>query len=742
MSWLGRWLARLGKLGLVLVLLAALVVVGFFASLPEIVRQVAVRQVPKTIGRPISIEDIDLNLFSGHLAIKKLRLGERDGRQTFVEFERLEARLGLWAIVRRNIRIRDLRLVGPVVRIVRGENGEFNFQDLMPAVEARPLAREPTKWTFTLDHAAIERGRVVVEDRAVSPTADWSIQDLALETSGVSTRPNSPPGRLKGSLRLGAAALEIKWDSFEQAPVKVAGTVRLTGFNLTRMRPYLPPTFSPAASGTLGIDLKVAYTRTEQGLQSARASGEAAVENAALIAPSTTDTLVGLTRLKVELKQFDLEGREVALSLVELTGFDARLRRDKTGQIDLLAIFSKPADEAAAAKTEPPPAASALSKAEPAPAPATPPTPPPAEAAPPPWKVRVEKIKIDDAKLALTDESVQPAVRFAAVLGTDLAVEYAPTAAGESTVAANGAVTVSSVALDRPGSKETLVSLTSLGVGLKRFDLAGREVTLSRVELTGLDARIRRGKTGDLDIVTIATGGGTAAAPAAKPAPPRPAAAPSPAPSQPAAKPWKVTVEQTRIGSAKAAFVDETTNPAAQLTVTKLDVGVDNLTWPVRGPASLTLSAALPGNGTLKVKGPVVLDPFDAQLTIAIRDAAIEPYQPYIPLPVRFKGRFNGDSKNRLAFKGGKTIIASKGTNWAEQFEARMPDADHALIAIERMDLVDIDFDWPTKAIVAKAGFKRPAIEIERSEDGTLDIVKAFGGPAAPTVPNPKDQPV
>src|SRR5262245_63261697 len=69
-----------------------------------------------------------------------------------------------------------------------------------------------------------------------------------------------------------------------------------------------------------------------------------------------------------------------------------------------------------------------------------------------------------------------------------------------------------------------------------------------------------------------------------------------------------------------------------------------------------------------------------------------------------------------------------------------MPDADHALIAIERMDLVDIDFDWPTKAIVAKAGFKRLAIEIERSEDGTLDIVKAFGGPAAPTVPNPKDQ--
>src|SRR5262249_56352628 len=109
-------------------------------------------------------------------------------------------------------------------------------------------------------------------------------------------------------------------------------------------------------------------------------------------------------------------------SLVELTGFDARLRRDKSGQIDLLAIFSKPADEAAAAKTGAPPV-NAPSKAEPAPAPATPPTPPPAEAAPKPWKVGVAKIKIAGAKLALTDESVQPAARFAAVLGAGRAAE-------------------------------------------------------------------------------------------------------------------------------------------------------------------------------------------------------------------------------------------------------------------------------------------------------------------------------
>src|SRR5574342_268251 len=192
MAWLRRWLLRLGKLGLVLAVLAVLVVTGFFASLPEIVRQVAVRQVPKAIGRQLSIEDIDLNLFTGYVAVKKLRLAEPEGAEAWVEFERLEARLSLWWLVRRDIHVRDFRLVAPAVRIVRGENGELNFQDLLPGVKQADIAREPTKWTFTMEHAAIERGQLIVEDRAVSPAADWSVRDLEIETSGVSTRPNSP----------------------------------------------------------------------------------------------------------------------------------------------------------------------------------------------------------------------------------------------------------------------------------------------------------------------------------------------------------------------------------------------------------------------------------------------------------------------------------------------------------------------------------------------------------------------
>jgi len=159
---------------------------------------------------------------------------------------------------------------------------------------------------------------------------------------------------------------------------------------------------------------------------------------------------------------------------------------------------------------------------------------------------------------------------------------------------------------------------------------------------------------------------------------------------------------------------------------------LESLAWPVVGPASLAAGANLPGGGRLDIKGSLIPQPLDVTWTMAVRDAPIEPYQPYLPVPARFSGRYNGDSKNRVAFKDGKTILTSKGTSWADKFEARFPDAQRPTLTIERMDLVNIDFDWPKSVSVAKAGFRRPQAEIERGKDGHLDIVKLFGGPAAP----------
>src|SRR4030081_3424318 len=81
-----------------LIVLAALLVVGiaFVWSLPEIVKWQALTQIPAITGRAAAIEDIDINLFTGRVAIKKFRLAEPDPAQAFVELERLGGRVGAW----------------------------------------------------------------------------------------------------------------------------------------------------------------------------------------------------------------------------------------------------------------------------------------------------------------------------------------------------------------------------------------------------------------------------------------------------------------------------------------------------------------------------------------------------------------------------------------------------------------------------------------------------------------------
>jgi hypothetical protein len=57
-------------------IVAVVIVLGgvFLAVLPGIVRRVAMAQVPKLTGRVLLLDDVDLNLFKGHLALKGVKV--------------------------------------------------------------------------------------------------------------------------------------------------------------------------------------------------------------------------------------------------------------------------------------------------------------------------------------------------------------------------------------------------------------------------------------------------------------------------------------------------------------------------------------------------------------------------------------------------------------------------------------------------------------------------------------------
>src|SRR6266704_6286928 len=154
---------------------------AFLWALPELIRRQAITRIPVMTGRAASIEDIDLNLFTGRLVIKNFRLAERDPSKAFVEFERMEARWSWPSLLGAHIRLKDVRLVAPTVQLARTSPTEFNFSDLLGLIPPADPKAKPSRWKFTMERLGLVLGSVVLRDEAVSPPAVWRIRGLTID---------------------------------------------------------------------------------------------------------------------------------------------------------------------------------------------------------------------------------------------------------------------------------------------------------------------------------------------------------------------------------------------------------------------------------------------------------------------------------------------------------------------------------------------------------------------------------
>jgi uncharacterized protein involved in outer membrane biogenesis len=583
-----------------LTLLAVVCLLGlggaFLWALPEIVRRVALAQIPKHTGRAAAIEDIDLNLFTGHLAIKNFRLADREGPEPFVAFERLDLRLGLLALLRSHLRIVEITLAAPSVRIVRTAAAQFNFSDLLAGRNEpeRPPPEGGSPWVVTVERLTVTRGRALADDRAAAPPAAWTIQDLGIEAAGLSTRPGAPPGRLIAQAKLDEAALALRADPLRIDPLQVNGRLTFDGFEMRRLNPYVYiPMGTPylPRGGRLTLALTAHLESEGEEVRKAVVAGTVSVDGEALAQVGHTDPFLSVNRLGVEIKEVDAIERHLTVASIVLEGLDLTARRDAQGVIDLLAMFQpKPAAAPAGGK------------------------------APPTDK----------------DKAAPPG---------------------------------------SPPPRRLFPIIQTLARGFEQI----------RIE--------------------------------------------------------RITLEPSAV-----RFIDESVKPTTTLALSKLQARIDDLTWPVLGPAQVAISTGMPGGGTLDMKGPVVVQPLDVTLTTVLRDAPITPYQAYIPVPAQLGGRYNGDSVNHIALNNGKLVATSKGNSWAQDVEIRAPGAKQPAISVERMELVGIDFDWPNRAGFARAGFRRPRVEIERAADGSINLRQLFtpvedNGRPAPSQPAPEPSP-
>ncbi|MBQ1851871.1 MAG: DUF748 domain-containing protein, partial [Paludibacteraceae bacterium] len=148
---------------------------------PPIVKSYIQDHDVELIGRKITIEDIDLDVFRGIVVVKNAFLYEQDDSTVMASLKELYADIQMRQILSSRVVADSIKLSGFRVEIY--QNGDrFNFSDIIEhfsTPDSIPADTTPSTWGVILKNILIERSYIHYTD--VQVHSDFGFTDLSLE---------------------------------------------------------------------------------------------------------------------------------------------------------------------------------------------------------------------------------------------------------------------------------------------------------------------------------------------------------------------------------------------------------------------------------------------------------------------------------------------------------------------------------------------------------------------------------
>ena len=300
--------------GLVVAIVAGLI------ALPHVVRRVAAGKIAEATGRPTVIEAVELNLFTGRLLVKAFRLGDRGRPDPFVEFDRLLVRFRLLPLLTGTLRLDEVTLDAPRLRVARTGPAEFNFSDLLVAPAGKeppePAKKKGLPVDVTVGRFTLSGGALQFEDAVVAPPQTWKAEGLAVEVTDLSTRTGAPGGSASVRVTLAGTPIALKASEVRVTPGNARATLTFEGFDLALALPYVPKE-APATltSGRLSASLTLGHTEG-----TSRADGEVRLENLVVVRRGQTAPSLSAPLITVAIKDVVAAGGAITAGRIEVAG--------------------------------------------------------------------------------------------------------------------------------------------------------------------------------------------------------------------------------------------------------------------------------------------------------------------------------------------------------------------------------------------------------------------------------------
>jgi hypothetical protein len=159
--------------------------------------------------------------------------------------------------------------------------------------------------------------------------------------------------------------------------------------------------------------------------------------------------------------------------------------------------------------------------------------------------------------------------------------------------------------------------------------------------------------------------------------------------------------------------------PPARFDLDGVRLRAEALTWPVRAPGRVSVSATVPGGGELRADGVVRLRPATAHLDVRLIGLSVEPWARYVSGSARAAGIGEARVTVRANLEGG---ISATATGMAVVHRLRVTDGGRRLLAAERAEVSGIDAGWPARVTIGRVELRRPTVSVSRDADGVIAL--------------------
>jgi hypothetical protein len=654
-------------------------------------------------------------------------LGVADTRQELVSLEQIavsEIRLH-WPT---QLVVGRILVSGPRGIIERDPSGHFPLTELAgrsgapPAVPAAPVAGSPQRATapsfgVKIDEVVVRDGAVAWRDATVSPPAQFDVSGIEATALGASLRGSvtvphititahdlSTPKNEGRAVRRSPTAgtlLSVEVKDFRLDPIHLQATARVQGLDLSVARVYVPPSAPVIVNrGRASTSVKLALDARD-GL---RVDADSQFEDVAFIKTDESTPLALVPKMAAQVTGFGVREGELQVERLAVDGTinvrdpaakEASSYRASSVQASI-ADLTWPARTAGRLDIQASiPGGGTLTAA--------------GTVRPPPDKTQLQ-VRVVDLDLAPWAQFLPLAGKVRGLAEADLRMNE-PLGAGipaqlEGTMAVKG--------LGVADARQEFLSV-------ERIEASGLEVhwpsrfLVGRILVSRPYGMVERDPSGHYPLTTVVR------RPGASDAGPAPAGADS---AQAEAAPsFGVEVGEVVVQGGTLAWNDGTVSPPARFGATSIEATVSALGWPQRSPLNVRIGLRPPGGGHLELAGRVGLDPITADLRVIAKEAALAPYQPYVPIPARVSGAADLDLAVVLPPLTERRATA-RGSVGLSRVDVR--DEERTVVRLQQASVKGLAVEWPDRITVNRLELAQPWLLLEREQNGVLRLPALF----------------